>query len=46
MRQPDETWVLKTFNDPAGELALATVAVRVPLADLYRDVELPAQPAR
>lgn len=39
VRQPDETWVLTTFDDPAGEFALATVAVRVPLADVYRGVE-------
>lgn len=39
VRQPDETWVLTTFDDPAGEFALATVPVRVPLADVYRGVE-------
>jgi Uma2 family endonuclease len=44
VRQPDETWVLTTFADPAGEFALATVPVRVPLADVYRGVELPPGP--
>lgn len=36
VRQPDETWLLTIFDDPAGEFALTTVAVRVPLADIYR----------
>lgn len=43
VRQPDETWVLTTFEDPAGEFALATVPVRVPLSDVYRGVE-PLEP--
>ena len=46
VRQPDETWVLTTFDDPAGEFALATVPVRVPVADIYRGVDLPAEPPR
>jgi len=46
VRQPDETWVLTTFDDPAGEFVLATVPVRVPLTDVYRDVELPDPPPR
>ena len=45
VRQPDETWVLTTFTDPAGEFALATVPVRVPVADIYRGVDLPPAPA-
>jgi Uma2 family endonuclease len=43
-RQPDGTWVPTTFDDPAGEFALATVPVRVPLADVYRGVELGDSP--
>lgn len=39
VRQSDDTWLFKIFNDPAGEFALASVPVRVPLADVYRDVE-------
>jgi Uma2 family endonuclease len=46
VRQPDDSWLLTTFDDPAGEFALTTVPVRVPLADLYRGVELPEHPAR
>jgi Uma2 family endonuclease len=41
-RQPDGTWLLKVFADPAGEFELASVPVRVPLADVYRGVKLPA----
>ena len=46
VRQPDETWVLTTYDDPAAEFALATVPVRVPLADVYRGVEVPETPPR
>ena len=42
VRQPDETWVLTTFDDPIGDFSLSTVAVSIPLADVYRSVELPA----
>lgn len=44
VRQPDETWVLKTFDGEDGEFSLVTVAVTVPLADLYRGVEI-SEPA-
>ena len=44
VRQPDETWNLKTFDDPSGQFSLATVKVKIPLADIYRGVELPEQP--
>jgi Uma2 family endonuclease len=40
VRQADETWVLTTFEDPNGEFVLATVPVRVPMADVYSGVEL------
>ena len=43
VRQPDETWVLTTFEDPTGEFSLATVPVRVPMAEIYRGVE-PLEP--
>jgi Uma2 family endonuclease len=39
VRQPDETWLLTTFDDPDGEFVLSTVPVRVPMADVYRGVE-------
>lgn len=41
-RQPDDTWLLTVFDDPAGEMELASVPVRVPLADVYRGVKWPA----
>ena len=44
VRQPDETWVLTTFDDPAGDFSLFSVALRIPMADVYRAVELPAVP--
>jgi Uma2 family endonuclease len=40
-RQPNGTWVLTTFEDPAGEFALTSVPVSVPMADVYRGVEFP-----
>ena len=44
VRQPDETWVLTTFDNPEGEFSLVTVPVRVPLADDYHGEELPETP--
>jgi Uma2 family endonuclease len=44
VRQPDGSWRLTVADDPAGELALSTVPVRVPLADVYRGVEVPDRP--
>jgi len=44
VRQPDETWVLTTFADPSVEFTLATVPVRVPIADIYRGVEISEEP--
>ncbi len=40
-RQPDGSWLLHEFTDPADEFALATVPVRVPLRDVYAGVEFP-----
>ncbi|MDB5313396.1 MAG: hypothetical protein JWO38_7598 [Gemmataceae bacterium] len=45
VRQSDETWVLTTF-DQSVEFALATVPVRIPLADVYRGVEFDEPPLR
>ena len=44
VRQPDETWNLKTFDDPSGQFSLTTVKVKIPLADIYRDVDLSEDP--
>ncbi len=43
-RQPDGRWVYTAFDDPAGELHLASVNVRVPLAAVYRDTDVPERP--
>lgn len=44
VRQDDEQWLLTTFDKPSGKMAMASVPVRIPLADIYRDVELPESP--
>ena len=44
VRQPDEQWLLTTFDDPAGEFSLATIAIRIPLVDVYRGIELKEPP--
>ncbi|MFO0851371.1 MAG: Uma2 family endonuclease [Gemmataceae bacterium] len=44
VRQPDGSWRLTVADDPAGELALSTLPVRVPLADVYRGVKVPDRP--
>ncbi len=38
-RQPDNSWNLQTFEDPAGVFPFATVAVPIPMQDIYRKVE-------
>jgi hypothetical protein len=45
-RQPDGRWVHEVFDDPTGELVVPgpPVEVRIPLADVYRDVDLPNRP--
>jgi Uma2 family endonuclease len=40
VRQPDGSWVLTDFNDPAGEFELGTVPVRIPMADIYRGTDV------
>lgn len=46
VRQSDNTWLITTFDDPAGEFSLDSVPVRIPLADIYRGVELKPMPLR
>jgi Uma2 family endonuclease len=38
VRQPDGTWVLTVFSDPAGVFAFASVSVKIPLAEIYRGI--------
>ncbi len=44
-RQPDGRWVFAAFDDPAGEVELPGLGVRISLADVYRDA-LPPTPTR
>lgn len=41
-RQPDGRWLLTEFDDPAAELALESIGVRIGIAGLYEKVQLPA----
>ena len=44
VRQSDDAWLLTTFDNPDSDFALSTVPVRVPMADVYRGVELSEEP--
>ena len=44
VRQTDGKWLLTTFDKLTGKMVLETVPVRIPLADVYRGVELPESP--
>lgn len=46
VRQSDESWNAAAFDDPAGSFSLVTVPLTIPLADVYRDVELTEEPLR
>jgi Uma2 family endonuclease len=41
VRQPDDTWVLTTFSDLSQTFSFATIPVKIPLAEIYRNVEFP-----
>ena len=43
-RQPSGDWLLTVFDDPAGDMELASVPVLVPLAAIYNRVTLPTEP--
>lgn len=38
-RQPDNSWNFQTFDDPQGVFPFATVAIQIPLQEIYRKVE-------
>ncbi|MBY0514387.1 MAG: Uma2 family endonuclease [Gemmataceae bacterium] len=46
VRQPTGSWLLTTVTGLDGELALATVEARVPLAEIYSGATLTEQPLR
>lgn len=41
VRQPDDTWAVTEFTDPAGSVPFASVPADIPLAAIYRHVEFP-----
>jgi Uma2 family endonuclease len=45
VRQPDGTWVLTVMAGLTGEVAFASVPVRVAMADVYNGVDFPPAPA-
>jgi Uma2 family endonuclease len=46
VRQPDDSWLLTAFGDPAQPFSFGTIAVSVPLAEIYRAVKFPEKPAK
>lgn len=46
VRQPDGSWLMTEFADRAGVFEFASIPVRVPLTEIYRGVELAANPGR
>jgi Uma2 family endonuclease len=46
VRQADGDWRLTAFDDLSQALELASVPVRVPLAEVYRGVTFPETPSR
>jgi hypothetical protein len=46
LRQPDGQWLLSAVEGMEASLKLSGIDARLELADLYRGVELPANPGR
>jgi Uma2 family endonuclease len=46
VRQPDDSWLLTEFAGLDKTFVFASVPVRIPLAEIYRGVELPENPGR
>lgn len=44
VRGPDGDWAYRAFTDPDGAFELVLHNLRVPLAEVYRDVEFPDPP--
>ena len=40
VRQPDNTWLLTTFDDPEADFALGTVSATITMARVYRGVQI------
>jgi len=45
VRQPDGSWAVTEYTDPAGSLPFTSVPADIPLAAIYRHVEFPEEPA-
>ena len=41
VRQPEGDWLLTEFGEIGQDFAFATIPVKIPLAEIYRDVEFP-----
>ena len=41
-RQPDGSWTLRTYDQPAQTLPLASVGCDLPLAEIYERIVFPA----
>jgi Uma2 family endonuclease len=46
VRQEDGSWNMQTFEDPAGSFAFGSIAVQIPMADIYRGVDFARVQAR
>ena len=46
VRRADESWLLTPFEDPAGMFQLDSVAVYIPLREIYRGVTFPENAGR
>lgn len=46
VREADGSWLLTAYEGLGECLALTSVAVQIPLAEIYRGVEFPATPSR
>jgi len=44
VRQPDDTWAVTDFTDPAGSLRFTSVSADIPMAAIYLYVEFPVTP--
>ncbi len=45
VRQADGSWLLTVFDQPSQVFAFASVAVQIPLTEIYRGVKLAGSPA-
>jgi Uma2 family endonuclease len=46
VRQPDDSWLRTDFTDASKTFEFASVPVRIPIVEIYRDVEFAEKPLR